>query len=139
MQIETGIYLNSRAILSEWTDERKYLIFRHLNIPVNCRLSTKYFFISVGPIADYLVKQNTDNWYNHAEMDINKVTFGINANAGLQKIFKQITIFLAGRYSHVLTALFKNQFYYYPSFKNFGLGIGLNYSIRQKNQNVTAN
>jgi hypothetical protein len=64
-------------------------------------------------------------------MEINKVTFGINANAGLQKTFRQITLFVEGRYSHVLTSLSKNSFHYDPSFRNFGLGIGLNYSIGQ--------
>jgi len=134
LQIETGLYLNSRAISNEWTADRQYLIFRHLSIPINCRLSTKYFFISGGPIADYLIKQNTDNWYNHSEMELNKVTFGINANAGLQKMFGQITIFLEGRYSHVLTSLSKNNYHYDPTFRNFGLGIGLHYSIRQKSK-----
>jgi hypothetical protein len=131
LQIETGIYLNSKAISNELTTDRQYLILRHLSIPINCRLNTKYFFISGGPIADYLIKQNTDNWYDHKEMEINKVTFGINANAGLQKTFRQITLFVEGRYSHVLTSLSKNSFHYDPSFRNFGLGIGVNYSIGQ--------
>ena len=135
MQIETGLYLNSRAISTSWKMDSEYLILRHLSVLINCRLSKKYFFISGGPILDYLIKQNTDNWYNNSEMEINKFMFGINANAGLQKKIGQITIFLEGRYSRVLNSLYKNRFYFDPNFRNFGVGLGLHYSITKKSGN----
>ena len=136
LQFETGLYLNSKAI-SNYEDQNKlgvknfYSFFRYISIPINCRLNTKYFYISVGPFADYLLKID-NNGSNYGIRDMNRMEFGLNASTGLHWTFKKkITAFVEGRISQTYVSP-PDHFLKDLNFRNIGIGIGMNYTIEQK-------
>ena len=137
LQIETGVYLNSRAF-AEYFDPwyggtgYHYITFRYLSVPLNCRFNTKYFYVSGGPNADFYINQNTDKWTSNSEMPVRKFVFGVNTNAGLHLTFKnKITVFFEARFSRTIVSPLENYYKDKDSFsRNIGLGFGFNYSFR---------
>lgn len=139
-QLETGLYLNSKALVygSYWNEELLYLIFRYISVPINLRINTKYFYISAGPNFDYFVSQNSDNWpnYYYPKADMYRFTFGINANSGFQMTLHKTTIFIESRYSTNISPWERVwPFKYQRNFRNIGIGLGLRYSLGQRTKN----
>ncbi len=140
LQFETGLYLNSRAISNydqnpiQFGVNYSYIYFRYISIPVNFRVNTKYFYVSAGPNAEYLVRVNKKHWNNYDATNINKLELGINANAGLHWTFKKkVTVFVEGRFSQTYVSPPDN-FVQDINFRNFGVGAGLNYLIGHKSK-----
>lgn len=137
LQFETGLYLYSRAISDDNETYHSYILLRYLSIPFNCRLNTKYVYVSVGPNADYLVRENAEHCKNW-DIEINKLLLGINSNAGLQLTIKnKLTVFVEGRFSRSLISP-PESFAQDYGFRNLGIGAGLYYSIGQNIQKVGA-
>ena len=137
-QFETGFYLCSKILAVDYSgfyELHRHLLFQYLSVPLNCRLTTKYFFLSLGPNLDYLVSLNKANWPNYyqSKKDMNSIAIGANANAGLQFAFHRVTTFIEARYAWTLSSIEKDQgFVAQQRFLNIGVGIGLNYSFGQQ-------
>ena len=61
LQFETGLYLWSKVFAVDYYDIPEFhghLLFQYLSVPLNCRLTTKYFYLSAGPNLDYLISLN---------------------------------------------------------------------------------
>ncbi len=136
IQFETGLYLWSKVLAMDYDDIffeiHRHLIFQYLSVPLNCRLTTKYFFLSAGPNFDYLISLNRNHWPSNymPKSNMNSFAIGANANAGLQFTFHRMTTFIEARYAWTLSSIEKDEgFVAQWRFLNIGVGIGLNYSF----------
>lgn len=128
-QFESGLFAYSRAISYSHLSDKKFILFRYLSIPLNCQISSKYLFVSTGLSVDYLIKQNLNNWLNKNQYILSKFSLGYNLNVGVQKSINQFNIYLEARFNRLLTSLYQSNLAFDPSFRNIGLGIGVNYSL----------
>ena len=133
LSIESGVYLNTKAIVGNEFIGPGHTVSRHISVPVNGRfdISVDYFsiYISGGPFIDYMVEEDRYQWNNY--FLTRKLGAGCNINIGLERLItKSLSVLVEGRYAATLTPTYTNSINEIDlNYVNYGIAIGLNYKI----------
>ena len=127
--IESGIYLNSKAVALYQNNILYRAITRNISIPINYRFDTKIVYIAAGPFIDYLVREDFSHWEYKNDYS-RKFNVGFNLNLGIEKsISKLFTLMVEGRYSTPLSSARTGRGFFGSSYVNYGFAVGVNYKL----------
>ncbi len=143
LNFESGLYYTSKLLPFEFYDvnsnfpllKETYWKYHFLEIPLNLRFDSKWFYLSSGFFVDIFLFKDYPKTINleRPSFNDNKFNAGINHNVGFQKkIKKQFTFFFELRFSDSLFPAYNylNRDRFQVSFRNYGGSIGINYKIK---------